>query len=135
MPKVKKFVGTLTIGAALTGGMVGLGAVTTTSSAGATSTISVPNGGDYRDRDWSRHRNRNYNRHYARNWNRSLARSWARNWARHLNRSLSRSTNRQAQAINIRLIFPNQLGAPVSASATSTPQTTTTTPTTSTLKD
>ncbi|MFC7383891.1 hypothetical protein [Sphaerisporangium rhizosphaerae] len=118
MPNAKKFVSTLTICAALTGGMLGLGAATTITGANAATTVTKGGGGDYRD--WSRHRNRN------RNWNRSFARSWARNWARHLNHSLSRSANvnRQAQSINIRLVFPSQLGTPVSATATSTPSTT-----------
>ena len=120
MPKVQKLVCTLTLGAALTGGMVGLGAATTMTTAHAASTITMSGSGEHRD--WTRNRGYNRNWHRARNWNRSPARSWARNVARHLNRSLSlsRSANRQAQAINIRLVFPNTSGAPVSASATST---------------
>ncbi|RCG29062.1 hypothetical protein DQ384_22240 [Sphaerisporangium album] len=125
MPKLKRFVSTLTIGAALTTGMVGLGAVATTTGADAATVMSLPSGGDYRD--YARNRNRAYNRNWspsrawARNWNRSLARSWARNWARHFNRSHSRShnTNRQAQTVNIRLIFPNSMGGPVTATSNS----------------
>ncbi|MFC4530962.1 hypothetical protein [Sphaerisporangium dianthi] len=127
MPNAKKFVSTLTVCAALTGGMLGLGAATTT-SANAAAGITMGGGGG--DRDWSRPRNRNWNRNWARNWNRTFARSWARNWARHLNRSHSRShsVNRQAQSINIRLIFPNSTGTPVSATATSSPTTSSSVP-------
>ncbi|WP_424536873.1 hypothetical protein ACOZ38_44855 [Sphaerisporangium viridialbum] len=126
MPKVKKLVGTLTIGAALSGGVVGLGVAATTTSASAASTLSMSKTGDYREYDYP-HRNRSWNRNnsrsWARNWNRNPARSWARQLARHWNRSHSRShsSNRQAQSINIRLVFPNQLGAPVTATSTSTP--------------
>ncbi|MEU8270309.1 hypothetical protein AB0B89_24525 [Sphaerisporangium sp. NPDC049002] len=124
MPEFRKLVGTLTIGAALAGGLVSLGAVTTTSSASAASTMTMSPMGDYRDYDRARNRNRSWNRTLARNW----TRSWARNFARHWNRSHSHSANRQAQAINIRLIFPNQLGTPVTASATATTPTVTSTP-------
>ncbi|MEU9888726.1 hypothetical protein [Sphaerisporangium sp. NPDC051011] len=121
---------TLTIGAALTTGIVGLGAVATTSGADAATVMSLPSSGDDRDyaRDYALNRNRNHanrnwnrNRAWARNWNRSLARSWARSWARHFNRSHSRShnSNRQAQTINLRLVFPNATGGPVTATSTS----------------
>ncbi|MFC6083272.1 hypothetical protein [Sphaerisporangium aureirubrum] len=124
MPNFAKFVGTLTVGAVLTGGVVGLEVATIATTANAATTISMGGGGDYddlfRNRNRSYNRNRNWSRNLARHYNRAAARSWARNWARHLNRSHSRSANvnRQAQTVNINLVFPDTLTSPVTATAT-----------------
>ncbi|MEO3810431.1 hypothetical protein ABGB17_15645 [Sphaerisporangium sp. B11E5] len=124
MPNFAKFVGTLTIGAVLTGGLAGLELATTATAAGAAAGITMNGGNDYddvfRNRNRSYNRNRTYARNWARHWNRAAARSWARNWARHLNRShsITRATNRQAQTVNINLVFPDSLAAPVTATAT-----------------
>jgi hypothetical protein len=123
MPNFAKLAGTLTIGAVLTGGMVGLELATTATTASAAAAITMRGGGgDYDDlfRNRNRGYNRNWSRNHARHYNRAAARSWARNWARHLNRSHSRtrSVNRQAQTVTINLVFPDSLTAPVTATAT-----------------
>ncbi|GAA1258184.1 hypothetical protein GCM10009677_06060 [Sphaerisporangium rubeum] len=121
MPNLAKFVGTLTIGAVLTGGMAGLELATTATSAQAAAVVIKGGGGDYDRlfRNRSYNRNRSLARNWTRHWNGAAARSWARNWARHMTRSgaLTRAVNRQAQTVNISLVFPETFTSPVTATA------------------